>query len=130
MDNQRWGTLDKLWLWRPKKKRVLPLFLIYSAWYGGAWERTIRTVKTCLYKTIARGKVYYFELLTILSDVERDINNNPLNYRRLGVECIIIQFSPECQCRLGANNSDDLEVSDQLITNHPGPYFMDFLKKF
>ena len=60
------------------KHCTIPLF---SPWYGGSWERSIKTIKSCLYKTIERGKVDYFGLLTILSDIQRAINSCPLTYR-------------------------------------------------
>ena len=31
---------------------------LYSAWVGATWERLIRTVKSCLYKSIGRSKLY------------------------------------------------------------------------
>ena len=55
----------------------IPLF---SAWVGATWERLIRTVKNCLYKTIGRARLSYFELLTVLSDVQSAINARPLTY--------------------------------------------------
>ena len=54
---------------------------VYSAWVGASWERLIRTLKTCLYKTIGRARLSYFELLTVLSDVQAAINSRPLTYR-------------------------------------------------
>ena len=56
----------------------IPLF---SAWVGATWERLIRTVKRCLYKTVGRARLAYFELLTVISDVQSAINARPLTYR-------------------------------------------------
>ena len=53
----------------------------YSAWVGSTWERLIRTIKNCLYKTVGRSKLDYFELLTILSDIVVAVNSRPLTYR-------------------------------------------------
>ena len=53
----------------------------YSPWIGSTWERMIKTIKSCLYKTIGRAKVNYFDLLTILSDIQLAINSRPLTYR-------------------------------------------------
>jgi len=53
---------------------------LYSAWVGSAWERLIRVIKTCLYKSIGRKVVDYFSLVTLLSDVENVINSRPLSY--------------------------------------------------
>ena len=50
---------------------------LYSAWVGATWERLIRTVKSCLYKSIARSRFSYFELLTIISDVQNAVNSRP-----------------------------------------------------
>ena len=41
----------------------------------------IKTVKTCLQKTIGRIKPTYFRLLTILSDIQHTVNSRPLTYR-------------------------------------------------
>ena len=52
-----------------------------GAWVGATWERLIRTVKSCLYKSIGRSKLSYFELLTVISDVQNAVNSRPLTYR-------------------------------------------------
>ena len=54
---------------------------LYSAWVGATWERLIRVVKSCLFKTVGRGKLTYFELLTTLSDIQNAVNSRPLTYR-------------------------------------------------
>ena len=53
---------------------------LYSAWVGSAWERMIRTIKSCLYKTLGRKHYEYFTLLTLLSDIVNSINSRPLTY--------------------------------------------------
>lgn len=59
------------------KLKTIPPF---SPWYGGAWERCIRTIKNCLYKVVGRENLNYFSLLTIISDIQRSVNNRPLTY--------------------------------------------------
>ncbi|XP_064486179.1 uncharacterized protein LOC135398725 [Ornithodoros turicata] len=49
-----------------------------AAWWGGWWERMVRTVKTCLRKTLGRSRVNYEELETILQEVEAAVNSRPL----------------------------------------------------
>lgn len=69
------------------KHCTIPLYLL---WFGGTWERIVKAVKTCLYKT--RGRVDIFGLLAILSDVQWAINSCPLTYRSsddLGVDILI-----------------------------------------
>ena len=51
---------------------------LYSAWVGSAWERLIRVLKNCLFKTIGRSRLSYFELLTTLSNIKLAINSRPL----------------------------------------------------
>ena len=53
----------------------------YSAWVGATWEHLIRTAKSCLYKSIGRSKLFYFELLTVITDVQNAVNSWPLTYR-------------------------------------------------
>ena len=55
----------------------IPLF---SAWVGSAWERMIRTIKLSLNKIIGRTQIEYFQLITLLSDIEEAINSRPLTY--------------------------------------------------
>ena len=54
---------------------------LYSAWVGATWERLIRTVKGCLYKTVGRSELTHFELLIVIRDVQAVINSRPLTYR-------------------------------------------------
>ena len=44
---------------------------LYAAWMGSTWERMIRTIKSCLYKTIGRSRINYFDLLTVISDIQK-----------------------------------------------------------
>lgn len=54
---------------------------LYSPWAASSWERLIRVVKSCLHKSIGRSKIEYFSFLTIISDVQEEINSRPLTYR-------------------------------------------------
>ena len=59
------------------KHRKIP---IRAAWIGSAWERVIRTIKNSLHKMIGRKHMEYFNLITLISDVEQAINSRPLCY--------------------------------------------------
>jgi hypothetical protein len=52
----------------------------YASWVGGIYERQIKTVKQCLYKTIGRAKLTYFEMITQLSDIQNVVNSRPITY--------------------------------------------------
>lgn len=41
---------------------------LYSAKVGATWESLIRTIESCLCKTIGRDILSYFELLTVISE--------------------------------------------------------------
>ena len=43
---------------------------LYSAWVGSDLERLIRVLRNCLFKTIGRSRLSYFELLTTLSNIK------------------------------------------------------------
>lgn len=54
---------------------------LYSAWFGSAWERLIRVVKSCLYKTVGRSTIEYFFFITLISEVQDSVNSRPLTYQ-------------------------------------------------
>src|SRR5215469_464820 len=56
----------------------IPLF---SPWVGSKYERLIKTTKTCLYKSIGKSKVTYFELITTLTSIKNVLNSRPITYR-------------------------------------------------
>ncbi|XP_035208627.1 uncharacterized protein LOC118183265 [Stegodyphus dumicola] len=51
-----------------------------AAWWGGWWERLVRSTKTLLVRILGRSSVNFEELLTVLCDVESTLNNRPLTY--------------------------------------------------
>ena len=57
--------------------RTIP---VYASWVGGVYERQIKTVKHCLYKTVGKAKLDYFELLTQLSEIQNMVNSRPITY--------------------------------------------------
>ncbi|UYV80828.1 hypothetical protein LAZ67_19001892 [Cordylochernes scorpioides] len=51
-----------------------------AAWWGGWWERLIRSIKDLLVRILGHSSVYYEDMSTILCDVEATINSRPLTY--------------------------------------------------
>ena len=57
------------------------LFNIERApWWGGAFERLVKSTKRCLRKLIGRAHFSHDELLTAVTEIEAVINSRPLSY--------------------------------------------------
>ena len=50
-----------------------------APWWGGIFERLVRSVKRCLKKTIGGATLTYEELLTVVVEVEMILNCRPLS---------------------------------------------------
>lgn len=51
-----------------------------AAWWGGIWERMVRTVKGCLKRVIGRQRLTADEMVTLLHEVEAVVNSRPLTF--------------------------------------------------
>ncbi|XP_037930940.1 uncharacterized protein LOC119665767 [Teleopsis dalmanni] len=51
-----------------------------AAWWGGFWERLVRTVKNCLKAAIGKARLTFYEMDTLLTEVESVVNQRPLTY--------------------------------------------------
>ncbi|GBM23688.1 hypothetical protein AVEN_187976-1 [Araneus ventricosus] len=51
-----------------------------AAWWGGFYERMVRTVKTALRKTLGKSCLTVEQLLTVLIEIEGMINSRPITY--------------------------------------------------
>ena len=54
---------------------------LYAAWMGSSWERMIKTLKSVLYKSIGRRRIEYFQLASLITEIQNMINSRPLTYR-------------------------------------------------
>lgn len=61
--------------------RIKWSFILEKApWWGGFYERMVKSVKRCLRKTLGNARLSYEELLTELVEVESVLNSRPLTY--------------------------------------------------
>ena len=51
-----------------------------APWYGGFFERLIRTIKTHLKKQLHNARLNYDEMMTLLLEIELIVNNRPITY--------------------------------------------------
>ena len=51
-----------------------------APWWGGVFERMVRSTKRCLKKMIGHAKLTYDELVTVLAEVEAVVNSRPIAY--------------------------------------------------
>ena len=73
------------------KHHTIPNF---SPWVGSTWERLIRVIKSCLHKVMGRKRYEYFQLLTLMSDIENSINSRPLTHKNYDDELHVL--TPNC----------------------------------
>lgn len=51
-----------------------------AAWWGGFWERLVRSVKACLKKVLGKASLNFEQMCMILTEVEAIINSRPLTF--------------------------------------------------
>ena len=51
-----------------------------APWWGGMFERLVKSTKRCLRKILGQSKLTYEELATVLAEVEGVLNSRPLTY--------------------------------------------------
>ncbi len=62
-------------------QRIKWTFIVERApWWGGFYERLVRTVKSSLRKVIGKTRLCFDELRTVVSEVEAVVNSRPLIY--------------------------------------------------
>ena len=51
-----------------------------SPWFGGFYERLVKSVKVPLRKVLGKSTLWLKELMTIVTEIERLVNDRPLTH--------------------------------------------------
>ena len=100
---------------------------LYAAWVGSTWGRMIRTIESCLYKTIRRSRIRYVDLLTVISDIQSAINQRPLTYWYSSDSDLEV-ITPKCFLRPNANLGLVLKLDDQDVWKSDPPSRLNVVK--
>ncbi|GFW30301.1 integrase catalytic domain-containing protein [Trichonephila clavipes] len=97
-----------------KSSNYIETYIDDEAWWGGWWERLVRTVKELLKRTLGRSVLKYDELHTVLCDCESIINCRPLTYVSENPE-ELIPLTPSMF--LVSNKNSNIEDIEELNSN-------------
>jgi hypothetical protein len=87
-----------------------------APWWGGFFERLVKSTKRCLKKIIGKSKLTYEELLTAVIEVEAIINSRPLSY--VSMDDLEEPLTPS-HLLVGRRL---LSIPDHIPSNHPRDY--------
>ncbi|GFX19597.1 integrase catalytic domain-containing protein [Trichonephila clavipes] len=83
-----------------------------ASWWGGFWERLVRTVKELLRRTLGKAIFTYEELLTILCECEKVVNSRPLTYLSEDMQDLTPITPPRFLFEIPTADTKDLDVRD------------------
>jgi len=98
------------------KMRVDWKFIVdCTAWWGGFWERMMKSIKRCLHKCIGRTSLMFDELITLLVEIEAVINNRPLTYLKDDGDGAVSALCPSDLRRI---TSTPNEARHEVVSTH------------
>lgn len=87
-----------------------------SPWWGGFYERLVKSVKTPLKKVFAKAMLDAEQLTTILAEIEAQLNSRPLNY--LSADPCDYSVITPAQILIGKNLSQVSPTEDTHVSEH------------
>lgn len=109
-----WSTIEASTYNRAIKWKFIPPG---APWWGGWWERLIRSVKDMLKRILGKSCVTWIELSTILCECEAVINSRPLTYVTTDDDGALKPLTPQMfiQSLPGDENIDLDQIDEQKL---------------
>ncbi|KAL9978596.1 hypothetical protein ACROYT_G016131 [Oculina patagonica] len=85
---------EEVWRYLANKQITWNFIVEKAPWWGGFWERLVRSIKKPLKKVLGRSTLRFDELETVLAEIEAVINSRPLTYVYDDEESISYPLTP------------------------------------
>ena len=85
---------EEVWRYLANKQVTWNFIVEKAPWWGGFWERLVRSIKKPLKKILGRSILSFDELRTVLVEIEGVINSRPLTYVYDDEESISYPLTP------------------------------------
>ena len=85
---------EEVWRYLTDKQITWNFIIERAPWWGGYWERLVRSIKRPLKKVLGRTTLKFDELNTVLVEIEAVINSRPITYVYDDEESISYPLTP------------------------------------
>jgi hypothetical protein len=85
---------EEVWCYLAEKKISWKFIVEKAPWWGGFWERLVRSIKRPLKKEIGRTSLSFHELRTLIVEIEGLLNARPITYVYDDTEAISYPLAP------------------------------------
>ena len=90
--------------------------LARAPWWGGLFERLVRSTKRCLRKAVGKHRLTFEELVTVLDEIEAVLNSRPITYvYENDIETPLTPSHLFCGRRLLDQNDNLEQASDEDV---------------
>ncbi|XP_068697019.1 uncharacterized protein [Montipora foliosa] len=93
-DIRKIARAEEVWRYLANKQISWSFIIEKAPWWGGFWERLVRSIKKPLKKILGRSTLSFDELSTVLVEIEGIINSRPLTYVYDDKEAISFPLTP------------------------------------